>query len=107
METEVRGAFYAFEASSNNTFVLQNDESRMTILTSWEAEITSPNPGTIEVTLDPTFCDLRLRLILEDVDNFHFGADKIPNYFGKLMTNDFFMPIEAFIVEGGSSRPLA
>ena len=69
-------------------------------LTSWEAEVSSPQPNIIEITMEPSYDSLRVRLIIENVDTFRPGADKIPTYFGKFMTKDFFSPIEAFIVEG-------
>jgi hypothetical protein len=68
-------------------------------LTSWDATVTSPQPGTVDISLEPAFNFLRLRLILEDVDTFHKGADDATNYFGDFMAKDFFSPIEYFLVD--------
>ena len=35
----------------------------------------------------------RLRVIVEDIDTFHKGADEVSNYFGSRMSEDFFTPI--------------
>ena len=99
MKTDVRGTLQKFES---NCFVLQNDRSRMTILTSWDAAVTNPQLGTIDIMLEPTFDFLRLQVIIEDVDTFHKGADKEMNYFGNFMAKDFFSPIEFFLVEGAN-----
>ena len=102
MKTAVRGHFRA-NASNSTVFVLQNDSSRVTVLTSWNAEVMFPEPGSLDITLEPSFDFSRVRVILEDVDTFHVGADKEPNYFGDFMARDFFTPMEAFLVEGAST----
>jgi hypothetical protein len=83
----------------------QNHHSRFTLLT-WPtraANIThvAATDGSAlvldlhQISAHSTF-PLRLRIIVEDVDLFHKGADKLENYFGKLMIDDFFQPVEAF-----------
>ena len=99
METNIRGLFSRLES---NHFVLQNTQSRMTILTSWDATVASPQPGTFYITLD-VIGVLRVRLIVEDVDTFHKNADNVTSYFGDFMTKDFFMPTELFMVEGDNA----
>ena len=95
METGIRGLFSGLES---NRFVLQNAKSRMTILANWDATVASPQPGTMDITLD-VIGALRVRLIVEDVDTFHKDADNVTSYFGDFMTKDFDMPIELFMVQ--------
>ena len=104
IETAVKGSFRTVES---NNFVLQNDTSRVTILTSWDAKVENPEPGTIEATLKPSVLMLRIRVLVEDVDRFHQGADKVTNYFGDFMTKDFFTPMKTFQVVGGNLTSLA
>jgi hypothetical protein len=99
MGLPLSGEFRADE-SSRNVFTLQNDKSRFTFLTSWDAQVSSPRPDSIDIAMEPSYDSLRVRLIIENVDTFRPGADKIPSYFGKFWTREFFSPIEAFIVEG-------
>ena len=99
METPMWGEFHA-EETSCHVFTLQNDVTRMTILTSWEAAVESPHHNAIDITLEPSFDISRVRVIIEDVDKFHKGADKVKSYFAQVMEKDFLTPMEAFIVEG-------
>lgn len=99
MELSTWGEFRADE-SSYQTFTLQNAVSRITILTSWEAAVSSPEHNMIDITMEPSFDVSRVRIIVEDVDTFHKDADKIASYFGMFMAKDFWSPMEAFIVEG-------
>lgn len=85
---------------------VQDDRMRYTFLLwprSWPLDV--DHDGTVRVTwpsaqlisrlLLPT---LRLRIIVEPIDTFHEGADREENYFGSVAINDFFHPVEAFIV---------
>lgn len=75
---------------------LQDTRSRMTILTSQPVEMTLVGKeGTIQLSVSS---HLRIRVIVEDVDTFHKGAKKHANYFGDLMKQDFFSPLEAYKV---------
>jgi hypothetical protein len=91
---------------------LQNHDSRFTLLT-WPAlvvNITQHVAGNARNSASSLVVNLhhiathpasssfplRLRIIMEDVDLFHKGADKMENYFGSLMIDDFFQPVEAF-----------
>jgi hypothetical protein len=98
METAIRGQFREYE----KTFMIQNDASRITVLTSWDAEVANPETGTIEVLLEPSLGILRLRVMVEDLDTFHKGAVKETNYFGDFMSRDFFDPIQTFLVVGSN-----
>ncbi len=37
---------------------------------------------------------IQIRILVEDVDTFHVGADQVETYFGRLMTDDFLHPIQ-------------
>jgi Glycosyltransferase family 10 (fucosyltransferase) C-term len=41
---------------------------------------------------------MRLRILVEDVDTFHRGADQVESYFGKLAADDFFTPVEVSVL---------
>ena len=59
-------------------------------------------PGTIEISLPETIQTLRLRWIVEDIDDFHSveGPDDVDgsygkeSYFSSFMVDDFFHPLE-------------
>lgn len=74
----------------------QDSQSRMTILVSDNSTVSVPKPGTLMIKISSE--RTRIRVIVEDVDHFHMGARKYLNYFGNLMSRDFFSPIEAYRV---------
>lgn len=85
---------------SQREFWLQDSQSRMTILTSQELK---DNDGmstqlflsSIGVIVEiPLTSAMNIRIIVEDLDTLHVGATERANYFGKIMTDDFFHPIE-------------
>ena len=80
---------------------LQDGQSRMTILISTSqpgsVKLRLVKSGTVILTVSPSSLT-RVRVISEDVDNFHKGANKRPTYFGKLLTDDFFHPLETYKV---------
>jgi hypothetical protein len=74
---------------------LQDGRSRMTILTSKQVSMSIVKQGTVEI---PISSDLRVRVIVENVDTFHKGARKRANDFGDLMKQDFLSPLEGYKV---------
>jgi hypothetical protein len=76
---------------------LQDGQSRIMILTSEELQLSKSlaEPGIVEL---PISSDLRVRVIVENVDTFHAGAERRVNYFGKLLSEDFFHSLETFLV---------
>ena len=44
---------------------------------------------------------MRIRIVTEDVDTFHTDAADAENYFGSVMMDDFYNPVEAFLVPSG------
>lgn len=88
---------------------LQDQQTRMTLLmlptTGVELTMSRANPtpdnsignGIIDLAIQSQHLPLRLRIIIEDIDTFHRGAEKLENHFGQVMVEDFFNPIEAFV----------
>jgi len=62
------------------------------------SDVTTQGDGSM--ILQIVSLPLQLRVIVEDVDTFHKGADQEENYFGKLMADSFFRPLETFDVVG-------
>jgi hypothetical protein len=84
---------------SQREFWLQDSQSRMTILTSQDLDLddmsaqvlSSRGVAVVEITFTSA---MNIRIIVEDLDTLHVGATERANYFGKIMTEDFFHPIE-------------
>jgi hypothetical protein len=92
--------------------LLQDEQSRITLLTSHEVPLPKrlDQSGTIElpITLPPTatakeqhqpqdpIVVFQIRIIVEELDLFHQGATNRVNYYGKLLTQDFFNPLEIY-----------
>jgi hypothetical protein len=71
---------------------IQDDRSRIVIVFNETTLLTETLefPGTFDI---PITNPLRIRLIVEDID-FHDGGYENENYFGSLMTDEFFAPLE-------------
>ena len=72
---------------------LQDHKSRMTILTNGGKVPSVTEQGTIEILISS---EMKVRIIVENVDHFHKGTRKIHSYFGDLMARDFLSPIQAY-----------
>ena len=76
---------------------VQNEKSRFTILfatsfsSSDDIAVTEHTEIAYNIVMIPP---IRVRVIVEDVDTFHKGANDTENFFGKLLTDDFFNPIQ-------------
>jgi hypothetical protein len=79
---------------------LQNANSRYTFLTSssssQQMQMNMTATGVVELRIR---APLRIRIIVEDIDRVHAGADLETNYFANRMTQDFYNPVEGFIVQ--------
>jgi hypothetical protein len=85
-------------ADEKQQWWLQDGQSRMTILINQPGvDLRLVKSGTVNLAISSSSA-IRVRVISEDVDNFHKGAKKRPNYFGKLLTDDFFHPLETYKV---------
>jgi hypothetical protein len=101
LETPIRSAELQKSADEKQHWWLQDGQSRMTILISTShpgVELRLAKSGTVSLAISSSSSLIRLRVISEDVDNFHKGAKKQPTYFGKLLTDDFFHPLETYKV---------
>ena len=84
---------------SQREFWFQDSQSRMTILTSHDLDVDDmplqflSTRGVVVVEI-PFTSAMNIRIIVEDLDTLHPGATERANYFGKIMTEDFFHPIE-------------
>ena len=94
LETPIRST--NLQTKDSNQWWLQDVKSRMTILTSRKMDLPAAlnKQGTVEIPI--TRSHLRIRIISEDVDHFHKGAHKRANYYGNLMTEDFFQPLQVY-----------
>jgi hypothetical protein len=82
-------------ARSQQHYWIQNQQSRITIFTS---ELTNPsteNKGTVAIAITEP---IRIRILVEDVDTFHEGAEQFESYFSTIMADDFFHPVEESLV---------
>jgi hypothetical protein len=91
------------KAVSTGHVRLQRSKTRFTILT-WPRldDVTvkvNGAGGIVEIPVEITSMPLRIRILVEDIDTLHKGADEEENYFASLMIEDFFNPVEAFVFE--------
>ena len=79
------------------------------------AIVTSPNrhnnnTATVQYDRERTYLMIdvetliRIRIFVEDIDTFHTGAEQLESYFGKLMTDDFFHPIQMYRLHDNANR---
>jgi Glycosyltransferase family 10 (fucosyltransferase) C-term len=74
---------------------LQSDVSRYTLLmTSSEKHVQVQQGRESSIIEILVAAPMRLRIVVEDLDTFHKGADQVENYFGTLAAEDFFYPIQ-------------
>ena len=81
---------------------IQNNESRITVLTRPKIQSllvyprTDSTPARIALTIPSNSLPLRVRILVDDVDTFHAGAEQEETYFAKKMEADFHQPLEFF-----------
>ena len=79
---------------------LQNNRTRYSVLTWPRLSVKlrkNEDGGVIEIPVEASSLPLRIRILVEDIDTFHKGAEQEENFFGKLMIEDFYNPIETFV----------
>lgn len=77
---------------------LQSNETRFTVLT-WPRVVESTHfKEHLQIPVHAHILPLQIRIIVEDVDIIHKEADEVENYFGNRMIQDFYNPVEAFMV---------
>ena len=80
---------------SSRHFEAQNDVSRVTILSHWMSNPTIHDDYFLSIPVSHKG-EMRVRIILEDVDTFHAGGQNETTYFGVVAARDFFEPLEFF-----------
>lgn len=83
-----------FKVLQTNVYRLQSGVSRMTIVGNSILQMSVHAEGVLDIRVPPTCKEpQRLRVIIEDIDTFHDGANLEQNYFGKLMVEEFQHPL--------------
>jgi len=82
------------KSSRKNVYHIQDRASRITIVGDPHLEMSVKSEGVLDIrpsqeTNEPQ----RLRIIVEDVDTFHAGAETAQNYFGETMVSEFEHPL--------------
>ena len=83
---------------------IQTNESRVTVFTRPKVQsvLAHPKsastlaPARIVLIIPSESLPLRIRIVVDDVDTFHEGAEKDETYFAKQMEKDFYQPLEFF-----------
>jgi hypothetical protein len=83
----------SFQQIAPGHYRLQDTAVRYTFLVKPKSTVMTADGNAVVVTPN----NLRLRLIVEQVDTFHQGADQEENYFGEQMIHDFFHPVQAYV----------
>ena len=75
-------------------FRLQDEDSRITFLVSSKDEtVAAKGEWLVRFAVTES---VKIRIIIEDVDKFHEEADEVPTYYGRLMEQDFFQPMQFY-----------
>ena len=84
-----------FKALQANVYQVQDGESRITIVGDSILQMSVHRDGVLDIRIPSTSNEpQRLRVIIEDIDKFHAGADSVQNYFGKSMVDEFQHPLQ-------------
>ena len=79
---------------NTHTSWIQNDVSRISIVVvdndgnGATHLVSCVEAGIVSIKMDSTLHSLRLRIIIEDYDRFHVGADQQQTYYGQIMEED-------------------
>jgi hypothetical protein len=85
-----------FKILRTNVYQVQDKVSRMTIVGDPGVRMSARSKGALDIRSYQTSTSesqLRVRVIVEDVDTLHVGADTVQNYFGAYMVNEFEHPL--------------
>jgi hypothetical protein len=82
---------------SNQHYEAQNAVSRVTILSHGRSEPTIHTGGLISVSVAHKG-EMRVRVIVEDLDTFHKGGIAETTHFGRVIAKDFFEPLQFYWV---------
>ena len=88
---------------SRRWYQVQDELSRLTVLTSWDSTVRLVDEKTLSISIDSVPDYTRtVRVFIEDVDNFHERGPDAQYYFGDLMRNNFEEPLNVYLVEDAS-----
>lgn len=85
---------------SANQYRFQDSVNRFTILANRNIKVFTSGKGTLAMRISNLNVPLRLRVIVENIDNNYDDMVNRTNYFGRAMTEDFFNPLEKFVIWG-------
>ena len=90
----------AYEVSPRH-WQVQNNASRIILLTSWEAQLQTSALSQGVASIDMRgMMKMKVRVVFEDIDQFYSDGDEEQSYFGKLMVKDFDDPVQQFLIFG-------
>lgn len=89
---------------SANHYRFQDSTNRFTILTNRDVKVFTSGMGILAMRISHLTVPLRLRVIVENIDNDYDDMVNRTNYFGRALTEDFFNPLEKFVVWGSPQR---
>jgi hypothetical protein len=95
--------------SAENLFWIQNDISRISIALQTYNEhpqfpTATATSGVFEVHIYPDMLPLRVRIIVENFDTLHRGADEQASYYGQMMADDIRDHPQLFFVPGSMDQ---
>ena len=85
------------------TVWIQDDKSRISLVIDLGhrgriKSIVNSKSGVFSINVNPNLLPLRIRIIVENQDLFHEGANKQPTYYGTIMAEDVWNPPELFVL---------
>ena len=102
MKTSIQG-----DATSSSLIQLsatcyrfQDSANRFTILANRNIKVFTSGKGILAMRISNLNVPLQIRVIVENIDNHYDDMVNRTNYFGRAMTEDFFNPLEKFVIWG-------
>ena len=85
------------QVREDNVWHMQDNVTRITV-----AVASNRNETSVKYDSEGNFLyvdiatSMQIRILVEDLDMIHVGADQVETYFGRLMTDDFYHPIQLY-----------
>ena len=85
------------QVQEDNVWHMQDNVTRFTV-----AVASNRNETVVNYDSEGNFLNvdiatsMQIRILVEDLDMIHVGADQVETYFGRLMTDDFYHPIQLY-----------
>ena len=101
MATQIDGQMStsSFKSLSLRHYRLQDEEKRMTILTSRNAILNVTEESDLELHISRVHQAMKVRIIVEDIESYPDSRNRT-FFFGQMLTEDFLNPLEKFVVWG-------